>query len=112
MAAGPSTKVVINDFGRIGRTRFGAGSAVRTSLSVLWPSRGVHDSKTTRHLLMHYAVLGTIKNEMQSVNDVASNSAGSSVPLESETDGDLASVQQQLSSSISEQQQHTATSWP
>ena len=71
MAAGPSTKVVINDFGRIGRTRFGAGSAIKTSLPILWPSRGVHDSKTTRHLLMHYAVLGTLKNDAQSNNDAA-----------------------------------------
>ena len=51
MAAGPSTDVVINDFGRIGRTCFGASSAVKTSLSILWPSRGVHDPEMTRHLL-------------------------------------------------------------
>ena len=71
MAAGPSAKVVINDFGRIGRTRFGAGSAVKTSLSILWPSRGVHDPKTKRHLLRHYAVLGTLKDDAQGNNNAA-----------------------------------------
>ena len=35
LAAGPSTKVVINGFGLIGYTRFGAISAVKTSLSIL-----------------------------------------------------------------------------
>ena len=35
IATGPSTKVVINGFGLIGCTRFGAISAVKTSLSIL-----------------------------------------------------------------------------
>ena len=71
IATGPSTKVVINGFGLIGCTCFGASSAVKTSLSISWPSCGVHDPKTTRNLLRHYAVLGTLKNDAQSDNDAA-----------------------------------------
>ena len=85
---------------------------------------------------MHYAVLGTLKNEVQSDNDAASTSAGSSTPLESDTDGDLAACssshlalfsgisssseqQQQLalvrgssSSSVQQQRAEAASVWP
>merc|ERR1719375_2549266 len=65
MAAGPSTKVAINGFGRIGRNvlRCWLGRKDKP-FDIVAINAGSMDPKTTRHLLMHDTVLGNLKNDV------------------------------------------------
>jgi len=70
MAAGPSTKVAINGFGRIGRNvlRCWLGRKDKP-FDIVAINAGSMDAKTTRHLLMHDTVLGNLKNDVVITDD-------------------------------------------
>merc|ERR1712078_272225 len=70
MAAGPSTKVAINGFGRIGRNvlRCWLGRKDKP-FDIVAINAGSMDPKTTRHLLMHDTVLGNLKNDVKITDD-------------------------------------------
>merc|ERR1712046_392416 len=70
MAAGPSTKVAINGFGRIGRNvlRCWLGRKDKP-FDIVAINAGSMDAKTTRHLLMHDTVLGNLKNDVVITED-------------------------------------------
>merc|ERR1712224_526520 len=74
MAAGPSTKVAINGFGRIGRNvlRCWLGREDRP-FDIVAINAGSMDAKTTAHLLKYDTVLGTLKNEVSYTDYDAEN---------------------------------------
>jgi len=70
MAAGLSTKVAINGFGRIVRNvlRCWLGRKDKP-FDIVAINAGSMDPKTTRHLLMHDTVLGNLKNDVKITDD-------------------------------------------